>query len=247
MEATVERCAIPLTSAEVPISLDIRLQLGRCWLKLLPASAREKFKAYEPYQITKPDPTNKADAAICAHPEAWQQFQAVAGRAIDGIKIYLHLKKNLSHSAFDSITSLTDPEKKEIDNQGPKFMAWFEKLYLQPEVNQTDAWQPERLEYQFNCAVPNGEGGEKVLSAEEYYQRRLDWYSFDWDKSRSSLGTSDQEILPKPVEKKYTTQSFIPTPVRFNGMPDTRWWAFEDGRPISEISSLGPQSWQSYY
>jgi hypothetical protein len=33
-----------------------------------------------------------------------------------------------------------------------------------------------------------------------------------------------------PVEKKYVTRSFIPAPVRFNGMPDTRWWAFEDGK-----------------
>ena len=32
------------------------------------------------------------------------------------------------------------------------------------------------------------------------------------------------------MDAQYSTRSFIPAPVRFNGMPDTRWWAFEDGK-----------------
>jgi hypothetical protein len=228
LEATVERRAIPWTIGGVPVSLDLRLQMGRRWLKLMPAGAGDKFKAQ--YPITQPDPTNKDQASICAHAEVWQQFQAVAGRAMDGAALYLYLKADLAHLASDGIATLTAAEKQAADIEGPKFLAWFEKLYLQPQAGQGDAWQPERLEYQFSCAVPDGDDGEKVLAAEEYYQGRLDWYNFDWDKNLPGLDAGDQETPPQPVEKKYTTQSFIPTPVRFNGMPDTRWWAFEDGK-----------------
>lgn len=228
LEATVERRAIPLVIAGVPVSLDLRLQMGRRWLKMIPAGASDKFKAQ--YPITPPDPTNKDQSAICAHAEVWQQFQAVAGRAVDGAELYRYLKEDPGHLASDGIATLTAAEKQAADTEGQNFVAWFEKLYLQPQAEQGDAWQPERLEYQFSCAVPDGGDGEKVLSAEEYYQGRLDWYNFDWDKSRPVLDAGDQETPPQPVEKKYTTQSFIPTPVRFNGMPDTRWWAFEDGK-----------------
>ena len=104
-----------------------------------------------------------------------------------------------------------------------------------PQKEQGDAWQPERLEYQFACPQPpDGEGKEKVLAAEEYYHEHLDWYNFDWDKSRPTAWTI-RPITWRPhqvpsLEKQYLTRSFIPGSVRFNGMPDTRWWAFEDGK-----------------
>lgn len=228
LETTVERRPIPFEIAHLPASLDLRLQMGRRWLKMIPASAVKKFK--DKYRIEQPDPTDKEQAAICAHSEVWQQFKAVAGRAMDGARLYFYLKENPAHLASDAIPSLTPAEKTAVDNEGQNFVVWFEKLYLQPKADEGDAWQSERLEYQFACAVPNGEEGEKILSAEEYYQGRLDWYNFDWDKSRQSLDEADEESPAKPIEKKYTTQSFIPTPVRFSGMPDTRWWAFEDGK-----------------
>ena len=228
LEATVERRPFPFEIADLPASLDLRLQMGRRWLKMIPASAAQKFK--DKYHIEQPDPTDKKQAAICAHAEVWQQFKAVAGRAMDGAKLYSYLKENSVHLASDGVPSLTLAEKAAAENEGTNFVAWFEKLYLQPKAEEGDAWQPERLEYQFSCSVPDGVGGEKVLSAEEYYQGRLDWYNFDWDKGRHSLGKANEESPAKPIEKKYTTQSFIPTPARFNGMPDTRWWAFEDGK-----------------
>ena len=31
-----------------------------------------------------PDPTQKQNVDVCSHPEAWDTFQALAGRAMDG-------------------------------------------------------------------------------------------------------------------------------------------------------------------
>ena len=228
MEATVERRPVPLVINNRPAALDLRLQMGRRWLKMIPPSAAQHFR--DQYPIVAPDPSKKEEAAVCAHAEVWQQFKAVAGRATDGAALYLYLKEDTLHLASDNIPALTAIEKDAADAAGPLFVAWFEKLYFQPQPEEGDAWQPERLEYQFACAVPDGKGGEKVLTAEEYYHERLDWYNFDWDKSRQTLGEAPLPAPESPVEKKYTTQTFIPTPVRFNGMPDTRWWAFEDGK-----------------
>ena len=228
LEATVERRPVPFLIGSQPIALDLRLQMGRRWLKMIPPSAAQHFR--DQYPIVAPDPSKKEEAAVCAHAEVWQQFKAVAGRAMDGAALYLYLKENTLHLASDNIPALTATEKDAADAAGPLFVAWFEKLYFQPQPEEGDAWQPERLEYQFACAVPDGKGGEKVLTAEEYYHERLDWYNFDWDKSRQTLGEAPLPAPESPVEKKYTTQTFIPTPVRFNGMPDTRWWAFEDGK-----------------
>lgn len=228
LEATVERRPVPFVMGNQPMALDLRLQMGQRWLKMVPASAAQPFR--DAYPIAQPDPANKADAAICAHAEVWQQFKAVAGRAMDGAGLYAHLKANPANLASDGVAGLSAGDKAAADTAGPRFVAWFEKMYLQPKPGEGDAWEPERLEYQFACAVPDGQGGEKVLTAEEYYHDRLDWYNFDWDKEQKTLGEPPVPAPETPVEKKYTTQSFIPVPVRFNGMPDTRWWAFEDGK-----------------
>jgi hypothetical protein len=228
LEGTVERRPIPFQAGELRLALDLRVQMGRRWLKMIPAGAGDEFK--NTYQIVAPDPPATDEPLICAHVEAWQQFKAVAGRAMDGAGLYFHLKENPANLASDGVAGLTPSQKTAADNAGPLFVEWFEKLYLMPDKEKGDAWLPERLEYQFACGVPDGEGGERVLTAEEYYQDRIDWFSFDWDKSQQTLGDAPGAASDLPLEKKYVTQSFIPAAVRFNGMPDTRWWAFEDGK-----------------
>jgi hypothetical protein len=226
LERTVERRPILLAIGGRPLALDLRLQMGRRWLKMIPGSAADAFKQH--YSIAAPNLNAKDDAVICAHAEALQQFRAVAGRAMDGGGLYLHLKALSTNKASDNVVGLSPGDKAAADTAGPLFVEWFEKLYSIPKAESPDAWQPERLEYQFACAAPDGAGGERVLTADEYYQGHLDWYNFDWDRSQAQLGEPPAAALP--LEKQFVTRSFIPAPARFNGMPDTRWWAFEDGK-----------------
>ena len=104
-----------------------------------------------------------------------------------------------------------------LDALGDELERWFAAEYL--ELAGGDAWKPEYLEYQFSCSAPAGEG-EQVLAADEYAQGRLDWYSFD--RTPGSLGAAGD-----PGEH-VTVSSFLPAPVSFEGMPDSRWWALED-------------------
>lgn len=224
-EAKVEQRPVPFTTLQQDISLDLRLVMGRRWFKLLKdeglLDANMKKFFLDHYGIKKPDPEVKADAAICAHLESWQQFAAVAGRMIDGGKFYLDYKAGTVPLFFDLPDFPGDPAI--LKAKADLFVSWFIGLLYQPEDPINDAWKPEQLEYQFAISSPN-----KVMHAEEYYHGHLDWYNVDVDRDTLSLGELPAEIpVPVPFQE---TRSLIPAPVQFEGMPNTRWWAFEDSR-----------------
>lgn len=225
LEAAVEQRTIPFRQGEQEIALDLRLQMGRQWLKLVEGVAPLRQAYIGRYGIDLPDPSNEADATVCAHAEVRAQFSAVAGRAMDGAKLYFYLKSNAAHHAYDGIPGVLPHQQGDIDAAAARFIAWFEALYTQPEQSE-DAWKPACLEYQFACAAPSG-AGEAVYTADEYAQGRLDWYSLDIDMARETLGAPGGVV---PAAPPPLIQSFIPSAITFDGMPNTRWWAFEDGR-----------------
>ncbi len=226
LEADVERRAISFEQGGRPVALDLRLLMGRHWLKLLRAALgvdlRDVFAGK--YPIHEPDPTQQQDAIYCAHAEVWSVFDAVSGRAVDGGALYQDIVDNPPRPAWGDIPEVAaDPAV--VDGVANAFRAWFEKLFYQPEQN--DAWVPERLEYRFSASAPvQADGSEKVFLADEYYQGHLDWYSVDIDPDRASLGP----LAPDPALPKPATLAMVPVPVSFSGMPNTRWWTFEDGK-----------------
>ncbi|ACU60465.1 hypothetical protein [Chitinophaga pinensis] len=230
-EATVEQRPVPFNTLQQDLSLDLRLIMGRRWLLLLKnkglLDAPMKQFFLDHYGIRKPAPTNAADAGICAHPETWQQYAAVAGRMVDGGKLYLELKDNTVPHYYD-LPDFPPADHTVLDGIEKEFRTWFSNLLYQPEDPINDAWKPEQLEYQFAISAPAG-NGEKVLHAEEYYHGHLDWYNVDVAKDTPTLGELPPDAPPPPVPVKIT-QSLIPAPVQFEGMPNTRWWAFEDSR-----------------
>jgi hypothetical protein len=225
LEARVERRVIPLSMAGRGVSLDIRLLLGRQWLKMVAPIADYAAAFRQRYPIEMPHPSKKEDAHLCAHAEVWQTFAAVAGRRMDGGALYAYLAANASNHAWDGIPTILPVHRAAIDDAAKEFMRWYQLLFAQPDPDE-DAWLAERLEYQFACAAPDG-AGEIVLTAEEYSQGHLDWYNLDVSRSRKTLGAVNT-VLPDP--RKTVVQSLIPAPIVYDGMPNTRWWAFEDRR-----------------
>jgi len=103
-----------------------------------------------------------------------------------------------------------------------KFQKWFARNYTQPAVAES-AWLPSQLEYQFAVSSPITLGQQQTLTADQYYEGHLDWYSFDLNKNRR---------IPIEVEPESTTKenfvSFIPSPIAFKGMPHPRFWTMEE-------------------
>jgi hypothetical protein len=98
------------------------------------------------------------------------------------------------------------------------WLAWYDRLYGEPAGN--ESWIRERLEYAFAVAGPTSRG-ELVLTAPEYLDGRLDWFSFV-ATPRASLGASGTPDV--------RTIRMLPAPVEFRGMPSARLWEFEDAR-----------------
>ena len=227
LEARVEQRPVPFTAGVQPLALDIRLLMGRHWRKLLVKNGLDvahgaNFRAA--FAITPPTPADPAQAAVCAHREAWQHQAAFAGRAMDGYLWYDWIKK---HPAPRDLTTLPPPlaiggDAGTVNTLADAFVAWFNKLIDQPLTPEENAWDPPHLEYRFDCSAPE-DAGRKNLVAAEYYSGNLDWHSLD-------IAPPAEQPPLRPEVQDSVVQSFIPTSVEFNGMANPRWWSFEDRR-----------------
>lgn len=228
LEATVENRPIAFTQAGRTMSLDLRLLMGRQWLKMIaPIDPGLKADYIDRFHFDDPDPTQESDAFLCAHPRVWQQFSAVAMRAMDGYGLYTQLIGGTP--AHEDIGSAdTQGKRDDIDIAALKWLAWFENLFLQPG-DENPSWRPEYLEHQFAVSAPEA-GAEKVLVADEYHHGHLDWFSLDIDQSRDTLGDIDDGGNGNGGDAAAgtVTRTFVPSSVRFGGMPHPRWWQFED-------------------
>ena len=229
LEAKVEALPVAFAQRQAPlgvastlaIALDLRLLMGRQWLKMIGrVSALAVPQFITAYRIATPDPLQQADLPITAHPDAWSTHAAVAGRRMDGGALYAHLTSG--GLASDGIAALAGLDAT-VDPIASRWVRWFEKLIHQPAAE--GAWEPDRFEYRFATSAPQGDA-EKVMVAEQYHQGHLDWYNFDVDPQRTSLGDG----APPPEPAEVTTLTMLPTQATFNGMPHSRWWKFEDGR-----------------
>ncbi len=233
LEVKVEHQEIPFQIGTQEISLDLRLLMGRHWLKLLNKKGFALKNQYlTEYGIVTPNPNSEDDVQICAHVEVWQQFVAVASRSIDGYKLYQDLKVG-----NDQVSAPVGNEV-QMDALRNKFIQWFEKLYYQPIEEANSSWKPSYLEHQFACSAPKNEQ-EKVVIADEYYHGHLDWYNLDLHDKKSTLSNNDEDGAPPSVENTYTL-SFLPSPVEFAGMPHSRWWTLEDWK--TNFGNINPST-----
>ena len=233
LETKVERRPLPFKVGPQKLSLDLRLLVGRRWLKLLEreVSAARLSRDYredylnkvQAYRIEPPNPSK--DQSTCAHSECWQQVIAAAGRAMDGIAFLEDLSTNRVNAAYDRISSVDPADMARLNTLADSLKTWFSELISQPSSDGNDAWQPSRLEYQFGLSAQDGQRGF-VMRADAYHQGHLDWYALERSPDETQLDAMAQPTLGSQRQ----TRSLIPTAIAFEGMPNTRWWAFEDRR-----------------
>jgi hypothetical protein len=226
LETKVERRPVPLHRQKRPLALDLRLVMARQWFALIADVADYRDAFTTAYQIAKPDPNQNKDVDVCSHPEVWDTFQALAGRAMDGGALLEYLLANPAHHAYDGVAGIAGGDHGALDDRAKRFVAWAARFLTQPSSPKDDAWVPSHLDYQFAASAPLADGTEKVYVAPDYASGRLDWYSLDLDKGIEKLdNVPGSEVTGLTPDQPLTT---IPIPVSFSGMPNTRWWAFED-------------------
>lgn len=238
LEAKVEQKKIPFSRREKAINIDIRLEIGRYWLKLIKSEPvlpfqelKEKF--IEKYAFTLPEKSKETDY-IYAHRDVWQQYAAISGRSMDGYRLLEDIERfktahGPNESIFDGISS-HENEVIILDALGSKLEKCFGAIYLQPKHKEADAWLPDRLEYQFSCTAKS-EDGEKIIKAEEYYHGHLDWYAFNIQENNS---------IPGEQKKQTFKGSFIPSNIEFEGALTNRWWKFQDRE--TDLGDINPST-----
>jgi hypothetical protein len=138
---------------------------------------------------------------------------------MDGYELYRHLLAG-GHP-FDGVDQVNPHHAHELDELVPRFIEWFEDLISQPDG--PEAFDPVRLEHRFALGTPEG-AAATVLTAAEYPGGALDWHAFSYGQAGASLATA-----PDPAAASTVTRTVVPGEVRYSGMPNPRWWAFEDG------------------
>jgi hypothetical protein len=134
---------------------------------------------------------------------------------------YIETVRDGSHDAqIDAASGLNASTANAAKAAAPMVMDFFDTLYSQPTDRTASSWSPQQLEYQFDCETAAGAKGDR-LSAVEYANGRLDWPAFDFTTPRR--GSED------PTETEQI-ESFVPAAVTFGGMPNPRFWMFEDRR-----------------
>jgi hypothetical protein len=230
LEAAVERRPVAL-----PLSL--RAMMGRHWLRLLGGIGDYASEYLRVYRFSAPDPTDPDAASLHAHPAVWQAHAAAAGRLVDGGALYEHLTTVPGARATDEVT--VDPgDAGAIDQLGEDFVRWFERLILPPPPATGDAWDAQRLEYRFACSAPE-ESGRTVLAAEGYAGGGLDWPSFDVAEDDGAHDPAAPTADPGR-EPRLQRRGLVPVTLSFAGMPNARWWAFEDGR--TNLGDVRPET-----
>jgi hypothetical protein len=136
----------------------------------------------------------------------------VSGRVIDGIKLYADLVQAGNQLPALPVIATTDHDA--VLGITRNWMAWYASLFSEPVGS--DAWFPDRMEYQF---ATGSAGDSGAFQAREYDGGVVDWYTFD----RSSIALAGGSA--QPVK---TTRRLLAAPVTFRGMPARRFWELED-------------------
>jgi hypothetical protein len=159
--------------------------------------------------------------------EGQQLFNAVKDELFDGFLLHTDTVTPGvgGGTAFDdwmNAEAIGGVEQGQFRTIVTKFQNWYTRNYTQP-ATAASAWLPAQLEYQFAVSSPMVDQQQPTLTADQYYEGHLDWYSFDINKDR--LIPVEEEPAPNTKENFV---SFIPSPIAFKGMPHPRYWTMEE-------------------
>ncbi len=170
------------------------------------------FRNAFPIAAASPDPASAPADAL--------RFRSLsAGRVTDGEALYVSAK-----TTADGGTAAQPLPPEAADAGMPAvisaFVAYRDSLFCQPTTG--SAWQSSQLDYAFALGSP--EAADAVtLNAPEFPGGHIDWYTF----SLTQRGPT-QLSQANPAQTSTVTFDLLPNHVVFRGMPDSRWWNFED-------------------
>jgi hypothetical protein len=222
LEAVVE--AAPVRTA-ANWTLRLRMDTGRELLRVIEEAGFGRYVA----GFVQAYPFAAAAAATrAADPSAARLLDLAVGRFPDGQPIYDDVV-----TARRDGTPLPLPPGVDPGDVGPlesAVGAWFDAAattLLEPGPA-GPAWNPDTLDYSFSVATSTDPHALR-LDAPDHRGGALDWHAFD--------------VRPETAPADFgppSTLAGLPTGVRFRGMPNPRWWEFEDASVDFGSVDAGP-------
>ncbi len=148
-----------------------------------------------------------------------------AGETMSRLENWMRAKPTMTPSVPDLLLLVKDLDK------------WLTRTYSTLATNSEDAkpkaWKQEQLAYNLSFEMTNAAATPPQtvkLKSDNYTDGQLDWGDFTW---------SGESVLPNATVKGET---FIPTAVRYQGMPRPRFWEMEEGRVNFGAVSTSPNN-----
>jgi hypothetical protein len=201
-----------------------RVDTGRAFLRAL---ADAKLERYAAEYRTAYSLAGASSELRAADPAGARLLDVAAGRLPDGQLLYVGLA-----SALRNGSRLPEPPliaANDADAVRAAAQAWLQFCDETVAEPRAATWMPERLAHGFSVATGVGPDAT-VLDVDGWDGEALDWHSFDVRPPTRGRGA----FQPLPPAQT------LPTGVRFHGMPNARWWEFEDASVDFGAVDAGP-------
>jgi hypothetical protein len=214
---TYEPLETAVEKENLKVDLYLKIQMGRQFLSILKTVGLKNMANIfiEKYPIV--ENINIDDR------EAIYLNECTLGFYPDGHKIWEDMNTGVFSFWLSGIADLSAADLDTLTNSvTTQFNLWFDLLYQQSDIQQ--AWEPSRMEYNFAMKLPVKEQRQDIyLEAKEYAAGHLDWCAFDENQKININEGNNEQQQPEEV-----VQTFIPTPLKYSGMPHPRFWQMED-------------------
>lgn len=223
LEAAVEREAIL-------VGAHLRIQAGFYFQKLL--KLKNLAAHHSLFVETYPLPM---DDLAAWDTKGQQLLKAARGQLADGFLIIEDARnggrfENFVKSKFPNAPALSDA----LLTVAESLSQWLDRTYPtivhSMEAVKPKAWKQEQLEYGFAFEIDGNADTVRSLRSDDYADGQLDWSDFTLEGDGA---------LPDAVKK---TETFVPTAVRYQGMPRPRFWEMEEGRVNFGMISTSPSN-----
>ena len=206
LEAHVEREAVQLgLRGAVQLGLRFEIMMRRVGLTDGIAAFRKAYPI-----ASKPPPDELLDSVSLRY------RMAVAGRVTDGNALFTAAQAWLAGQRVTPPLPLPGGRRR-IRPVLQGFVNYRTSLYSEPAND--PAWIDEQMEYQFAVGAQS-KSEDIALSAPEFPGGHLDWYSFSLSGTPVDAGN--------PTAVLVQDRAIVPNHATFKGMPNSRWWSFED-------------------
>jgi hypothetical protein len=204
-----------------PNDLALAVELSRVFDRFLADRNAQRLRHHflDHYEIAAADPDD--DPAAARLRMLWR------GRAYDGLALLA-----AADPVPPAITSSSD--RSTVSDTHALLVDWVRATFGAVGVDDPPGWQPEHLAYATRALVPATAQTGTVLAATPDRDGDLEWFAFD-DLAEAPPADTPPAPSSMPLEIR---RAVIPGPVKFRGMPNERFWDFEDGRV--DLGALQP-------